>query len=691
MAEELRPYQQKIIKDAFESINEDTNSVLLQMPTGTGKTHVFAEIVRKWANEYEPRKKVLIIAHRVELIEQIISRLLRFGVIGSPIFGGKVQDPNYQVQVAMIQSLKKTVRLPSNISLLIIDEAHHSTAKSYKKLIQHYREKNDKLKIIGLTATPYRLSGDGFSQIFDKLITSDQIKDFINNGFLSQIRHYAASKIDLSEVALGFDRDYLESDLEGIVRNDVLLAELVESYKIHASGKKAIVFSLNKAHSKDIVDRYMQNNIQAAYIDSDTDSEERSKLVQKFREGEIQVLCNVNIFTEGFDCPDVEVVQLARPTKSLSLYLQQVGRVMRPSHEKLYGIILDNACLWEEHGMVTQPFTWQLEYNLEEENAKSKQKKRKIKSQIEKLPYEIKGVELTELLNDVEIDDDIENDSQDTEVKEVNWIMNNIRFDVEINPIIESYDPIRISKLRSKLKISDREILSCLQKTHRHYYSDINSKLSGIENYYVQKWVEASETYNQPILSNKEILIVFQNVADYIQQIRNSILDQNDQWVKILQSIIEKNGKLNCIPNVSDEIFFSLLGIPFDENNPIYNSALSIINFEIMWSRRKIYEFNHSKFKSKISDFKTDYSIIKWIETSGITEITPVIIDTLINKNNISTYSPYVYDRCFNGNEIANKRISEINEFIDKRLTSIGNACGLNELVWPKIDLTFGN
>jgi superfamily II DNA or RNA helicase len=690
MAEELRPYQQKIINEAFESVNEEINSVLLQMPTGTGKTHVFAEIVRKWTREYEPNKKVLIIAHRVELIDQIISRLLRFGVIGSPIFGGKVQDPNYQVQVAMIQSLKKTERLPSNISLLIIDEAHHSTAKSYKKLIQHYRAKNDKLKIIGLTATPYRLSGDGFSQIFDKLITSDQIKDFIHNGFLSQIRHFAASKIDLSEVALGFDRDYLESDLESIVRNDVLLAELVESYKIHASGKKAIVFSLNKAHSKDIVDRYMQNNIQAAYIDSDTDSEERSKLVQKFREGEIQVLCNVNIFTEGFDCPDVEVVQLARPTKSLSLYLQQVGRVMRPSPEKQYGIILDNACLWEEHGMVTQPFTWQLEYNLEEENAKSKQKKRKIKSQIEKLPYEIKGVELTELLNDVEIDDDIENDSQDTEVEEVNWIMNNLRFDVEINPIIESYDPIRISKLRSKLKISDREILSCLQKTHRHYYSDINSKLSGIENYYVQKWVETSETYNQLILSNKEILIVFQNVADYIQQIRNSILDQNDQWVEILQSIIEKNGKLNCIPNVSDEFLFRLLGIPFDENNPIYNSALSIINFEIMWSRRMIYEFNLSKFKSKISDFKTDYSIFKWIEINGITEITPVIINTLILKNNISAYSPYVYDRSFNGNEIANKRISEINKFIDKRLTPIGNACGLNELVWPKIDLTFG-
>lgn len=691
MAEELRPYQQKIVNEAFESLNGDSNSVLLQMPTGTGKTHVFAEIVRKWTRVYEPRKKVLIIAHRVELIEQIISRLIRFGVSGSPIYGGKVQDPNYQVQVAMIQSLKKVERLPSNISLLIIDEAHHSTAKSYKKIINHYRERNENLKIIGLTATPYRLSGDGFSQIFDELITSDQIKDFIRNGFLCKIRHFAASQIDLSEVALGFDRDYLESDLEGIVRNDILLAELVESYLTHAADKKAIVFSLNKAHSKDIVDRYLKSNIPAAYIDSDTDIDERAQLVQKFREGEIKVLCNVNIFTEGFDCPDVEVVQLARPTKSLSLYLQQVGRAMRPSPEKQYGIILDNACLWEEHGLVTQPFTWQLEYDLEEENSKSKRKKRKIKSQIEKLPHEIKGIELSELLDNVELDDDHKDDTQDDEIEEINWIMNNIKFENEVIPVEESFLPLRIGKLMSLLKISDHEILRSLWKIHRHYKSSRNSKLNGAESYYVQKWFEASERYNNPALTNKEVLIVFQNVVDYMEQIRNSILDQNDQWVEILQSIIEKNGKLNCISSISDEYFFSLLGIPFDEKNSIYNSASSMLNFEIMWSKRKMYEFTHSKFKTKISDFKTDYSIFKWLETSGITEVNPLIIETLIFENNIPAFSPYVYNRCFNGNEIANGRIAEINEFIDNRLTPIGIACNLNVLVWPKIDLTFEN
>lgn len=401
MSEKLRPYQLKIVNKALETVKHENSAVLVQMPTGTGKTHVFAEIVRKWTNYYEPNKKVLILAHRKELIDQIIDRLKRFGIKGSPIVSGKVADINYRVQVAMIQSLKKKERLPKNISLIIIDEAHHTPANTYISLITHYLKENPKVKIIGLTATPWRLSGAGFSDIFDHLIQSESIKWFIQKGFLAKIKHFAASMLDLKNVKVdNVKKEYDEKELENYVRNEVVLAELIESYKKLAFGKKAIVFALNRAHSADIVKRYNDAGISAEFIDAQTDKELRDSLVKKFRNGEINILCNVNIFTEGFDCPDVEVVQLARPTKSLSLYLQQVGRVMRPTSGKEYGIVIDNACLWEEHGMITQPFSWSLNYSLLEEDKSSDDRKKRLVTKKASLPKELSGIDLMELLDD---------------------------------------------------------------------------------------------------------------------------------------------------------------------------------------------------------------------------------------------------------------------------------------------------
>ncbi len=382
------------------------------MPTGTGKTHVFAEIVRRWTRVYEPNKRVLILAHRIELIEQILERLLRFGIKGSPIRSKSTLNIESQVQVAMVQSLKNPNRLPKNVSLLIIDEAHHTPAQTYVSLINHYKKTYPRIKIIGLTATPWRLSGAGFSDIFNHLITSPQIKTFIKNEFLVPLKHYAASIIDLNSIKVDKSKkEYDEKELEVVVRNDLVLAELIESYKQYANNKKTIVFALNRAHSEDIVNRYRKEGITAEFIDSNTNSDERKKIVDQFRNGEIQVLSNVNIFTEGFDCPDVEVVQLARPTKSLSLYLQQVGRAMRPCENKNYGIIIDNACLWEEHGLATQPFSWSLDYDNLEEPIQNEKRKKRIKDKIASLPMEVIGVELSEIL-DFDIEENVEDETE---------------------------------------------------------------------------------------------------------------------------------------------------------------------------------------------------------------------------------------------------------------------------------------
>lgn len=402
MSISLRKYQIESLNQILDEFNS-INSVLLQMPTGTGKTAVFCALIKKWIQQIQPNKRVLVLVHRKELVDQIIDRLLQFGIIAARIQTGHSTDLIRQVQVGLIQSIARNEnRYPINLSLIIIDEAHHTPADSYLKILNHYRK--NKPKILGVTATPSRLNGNGFDEIFDKLITSYSIVDFIKKGYLSPIKHLATSTPNISKVKIDYRKnDFDEKELEVIMRSEQIMAEIIESYLKYGENKKTIVFALNKAHSMDIVERFNNVGIKAQYIDSSTKKEDRDKLVKQFKNNEFQILCNVNIFTEGFDCPDIEVVQLARPTKSLALYLQQVGRVMRPFPGKKYGIILDNAMLWETHGLISKNFKWNLEKgcinNYENDLSSSKNDSCE---EVSFTPYEMLGlnmVQVDEIIN----------------------------------------------------------------------------------------------------------------------------------------------------------------------------------------------------------------------------------------------------------------------------------------------------
>jgi superfamily II DNA or RNA helicase len=393
----LRDYQQKAIDEILNSFNKH-DSIMLQMPTGTGKTTVFAELIRIWIKEINSGQRVLVLVHRKELVDQALARIKQFGILAARIQSGFAIALEKQVQVGMVQSLKNKSRLPKNLSLIIIDEAHHTPAKSYRDILKNYTDKN--VKILGVTATPCRTNGEGFKDLYQKLITSDSISTFIEKEHLAKIRHLAFAIPDLSKIKINkMTKDYDEKGLELIVRDDKVIADLIESYIKHAENKKAIVFAVNKAHSKDIVKRFSEKNVPAAYIDADTKKEDRDKIVEEFKAGIYKVLCNVNIFTEGFDCPDIEVVMLARPTKSFSLYLQQVGRVMRPFPGKEHGLILDNASLWSEHGLVTKDMNWTLEDGvIIEEIEKEKLIKNEYNEIVESnIPDEIKGLDAVEL------------------------------------------------------------------------------------------------------------------------------------------------------------------------------------------------------------------------------------------------------------------------------------------------------
>lgn len=363
----LRAYQQTA-KESIFSAWDDCNTVMFQMPTGTGKTRLFTSIIsdiKAWGILRSIDAKILIIAHRVELIEQISESLEKYKIDHGLIAGGKVRDLSKPVQVASIQTITHHSNISAakdlNANFIIIDEAHHSTANSYKKLWMMY----PRAKFLGVTATPWRMNNSGFCELYDKLILSKPIKEFIQEGWLAPYNYYSikencALTNQINNInEFDVEGDYKVSALENVVDTSRIRALLLDSYLKYAKGKKGIIYSISRKHSDHICAEFRDAGVNAVRIDSQTPREERRLYVKRFKAGQIDIIVNVDIFSEGFDCPDIEFIQLARPTKSLVKYLQQVGRGLRPIAGKTRCLILDNVGLHLAFGLPDAEQTWE--------------------------------------------------------------------------------------------------------------------------------------------------------------------------------------------------------------------------------------------------------------------------------------------------------------------------------------------
>lgn len=356
----LRDYQQKAKETIFRKWN-DVDNILYQMPTGTGKTRLFTSIIRDinlWGLKNGIRFRILIIAHRSELIEQSSLSLNKYHIKHGVLAGTlkNLRDLSLPIQVASIQ----TITHPSNLYLLddlsfdfiIIDEAHHSIAKSYKKL-WNYCPKSKKL---GVTATPWRMDNSGFTQIFDAFVPSMPIKKFIQKGWLAPYQYYSIPKnsellnrID-SITDFDYEGDYNSSALIDVMDNNHIRAQLYDSYQRLAYSKKGIIYSISRAHSEHICEQFRSHGVRIESIDGLTPPRTRKMLIKQFKDGDIDIIVNVDIFSEGFDCPNIEFIQLARPTRSLVKYIQQVGRGLRKNGDKCC-IILDNVGMYAQFGL----------------------------------------------------------------------------------------------------------------------------------------------------------------------------------------------------------------------------------------------------------------------------------------------------------------------------------------------------
>jgi DNA repair protein RadD len=349
---ELRPYQREVI-DQVDAATQ--RRLMLVAPTGSGKTVIAADIIGRADDQH-----VLFLAHRRELIRQTHGHLAMSDVPAGIILAGDPLDRMRRVQVASIQTLhSRCIRGDQDLppaSLVFVDECHHAPAQSFCAIIEKY----PKAKIIGMTATPCRRDGRGLGSIFERLIECPQIPELIEQGYLVGTKVFAPTAPDLHGVHVRHG-DYVEAELAERMDQARLVGDIVTHWLRLAERKKTVVFATSVAHSIHLKDEFNKAGVRAEHIDGRTPNDERDATLKRLFDGDLDVVCNCMVLTEGFDLPDLGCAVLARPTKSMGLYRQMVGRVIRPAPGKSHALILDHAGATILHGFVEDRVGWTLD------------------------------------------------------------------------------------------------------------------------------------------------------------------------------------------------------------------------------------------------------------------------------------------------------------------------------------------
>ena len=425
---------QEDMKERIEKALRLHRSVMAQMPTGTGKTYLLTAVIDSFVSN-NPKEKVWIVAHRRELVSQIDETVRKFHSYSASNTSSLLSS----VKAMSIQWLMRHYdEIEEEPGMIVIDEAHHALAKTYKEMWERFPN----AKFLGLTATPCRLNGKGFTDLFDVLVQSWDVPEFISKGRLATYDFVSIKSDGVTQRLIdslqkrGADGDYQNKEMDMLLNKKPSIERLYQSLEEFGKDRKGIVYAINISHANAIAEFYREHGIAAVAIDSKTPASERRMLIERFKSSSlsfskthpssltlkggstafpkplsphgtgdvtalrcseplrskdggpskvspdcagwdrlaatclrpadrladefapIQVLVNVDIFSEGFDCPDVEFVQLARPTLSLAKYLQMVGRGLRVAKGKKNCVIIDNVGLYRVFGLPSQVWNW---------------------------------------------------------------------------------------------------------------------------------------------------------------------------------------------------------------------------------------------------------------------------------------------------------------------------------------------
>lgn len=361
---QLRPDQSALLSRVRDSLTHARSSLMVA-PTGFGKTVCFSWMAQRVVHR---KKRVVILVHRDELIDQVAETLRRFGVPCTYVAAGRRYRHEIPVVVASVFTLKNRLHIVHAPDLVVVDEAHHAiAASSWGKVIAAWPQ----AKVVGVTATPQRLAGEGLGELFEDMVVGPSTADLIDAGSLSPYEYYCPPTVDLTNVRTRMG-DYAVIDLEKAMNQAGVTGNAVEHYRDLAHGKRAVVFCVSLKHAAAVRDQFRSAGYRAEQIDGTMEKVDRRALVQRFSAGQVQVLVSCDVVSEGFDLPAIEVAILLRPTQSVSLYLQQVGRALRTFPGKSHALILDHAGNVNRHGLPDEVREWTLDAKKRKKSNKDK-------------------------------------------------------------------------------------------------------------------------------------------------------------------------------------------------------------------------------------------------------------------------------------------------------------------------------
>lgn len=349
---QLFDYQIALVANIRAALSS-SRRVLAVSPTGSGKTIMFSHIASRAS---AAGKRVGIFAHRVELIEQISASLKSFDVHHGIIAAGASTNPNASVYVCSAQTYARRKNMPV-FDFVIIDEAHHATSGStWNKCLEH----SPGAIVLGVTATPQRLDGRGLRETFESMVIGPNVRELIDAGRLSGYRLFAPSGIDLSGVHI-LGGDFNRGELAEAADRPTVTGDAVIHYRKHLAGAPSAVFCVGVAHAHHVAEQFRSEGYTAAHLDGGMKSADRARIVDDFKRGRLNIITSADILSEGFDCPGMHGAILLRPTQSLALHLQQVGRALRTCAGKGKATILDHAGNTERHGLPCEERVWSLD------------------------------------------------------------------------------------------------------------------------------------------------------------------------------------------------------------------------------------------------------------------------------------------------------------------------------------------
>ena len=348
----LRPYQEQVIDDTRQALKQH-NSVLMQGPTGMGKTAITVYMMGRAAAQ---NKRAYFLVHQNELLSQTSRALWRQQLEHGVIASGKARS-TLPAQVASVQTLVRRMDQYKEPDLLIIDEAHRAAAKTYQTIIDYWPN----ARVIGLTATPQRTDGKPLDVMFDTLVLGPSIRQLMDDGYLCDYEIYAPPiGIDVSTVKRKMG-DFDSKELEAVIDKKSITGDAVAHYKTHASGKRCVVMCVSIKHAQHVAEQYLAAGVPAGVIEGTMTGPQRDGMLEDFAAGRLMVICNVQLLVEGVDIPAIEVVQWLRPTQSLVIWMQGNGRGLRPADGKSDLIIFDHVGNCLRHGLPDDDREWSLE------------------------------------------------------------------------------------------------------------------------------------------------------------------------------------------------------------------------------------------------------------------------------------------------------------------------------------------